>query len=89
MTIWTVLVIALIVGGITAAIGNAKGRPWFNGFLWGALTGVFGLAYVAFSPPPPPKGMWAEKCPYCNARQNVTMGEPGYECWQCQKVTNY
>ena len=34
--------------------------------------------------PPVPPGMRAVTCVRCNARQNVPMDKPTFQCWQCK-----
>ena len=80
----TLIVIWLICGVITAAIGSAKGRGALDSFMWGAVFGIFGLIYVAVSKPPAPKGMRAVTCSRCSTTQNIPMNQAQFECWQCK-----
>lgn len=80
--IWIVCAVA------AGAITNSKGRGWGIGLAWGGLLGVIGLIVVACMKPDAPPGMEAASCPRCNAVQNVPIGAPSFECWQCHYVAH-
>lgn len=85
---WGALVVAvLICGVIAAAVGQRKNRSVGDSFALGAIFGIIGIAIVVFQKPGLPKapsGMRAEKCPRCNAVQNIGTTQTTYECWQCK-----
>lgn len=76
---WVVCIVAAIL------IGNAKGRPPADSFMFGAVLGIIGVILVAALPAPPPKGMRSVTCPRCSAKQNVPASDKQYDCWQCHK----
>jgi len=87
MGVGTIIVICLILGAITAAIGQKKNLPVGQSFALGALLGIFGAIIVICQRPGLPKappGMRAVKCPRCNTIQNVPEAQPEYVCWQCR-----
>ncbi len=89
VTFGTLIVIWLICGAIAAGIGQAKNRPVGESFVLGLLLGIIGVIIVILLPrglPKAPPGMWAMKCPRCNAVQNVPQTQSEYECWQCKLV---
>jgi DNA-directed RNA polymerase subunit RPC12/RpoP len=87
MGLGTIIVICLILGAVTAAIGQKKNLPVGQSFALGALLGIFGAIIVICQRPGLPKapsGMRAVKCPRCNTIQNVPETQPEYVCWQCK-----
>ncbi|WP_221220623.1 hypothetical protein [Mycolicibacterium sp. BK634] len=80
---------------LCAVVGAAISKNWKNravaeGLVLGGLLGILGVAIAACLPkqlPPAPPGMIAVQCPRCNAVQNVPMGQPQYQCWQCHTST--
>src|ERR1700743_1860513 len=90
MTFGAFLTIWLICGGIAAIIGQRKNLNVDHSFLLGAVRGVSGLFIVAVQRgtlPKPPPGMRAQRCPRCNAVQNIPESQPTFECWQCKQVS--
>jgi phage FluMu protein Com len=86
----TIFVVVLICAGIGAAITSAKERGPWEGLALGGLLGIIGVVIAAClskGTPLAPSGMVAVKCPRCNAVQNVTEGQPHYECWQCHTAS--
>ena len=81
-----IIIIGLICGAVTLAIGRGKNIPTSEAFLWGALLGVIGIVVVLCSKTRAPMGMKAIQCPRCNAVQNVRTDQAEYECWQCKSV---
>lgn len=76
----------VLMGGVAAIIAQYKNRSLLEGFVLGALCGCFGVIIEALLPrqlPKAPPGMWATKCPRCNAVQNVSLRATTFECWQC------
>lgn len=88
---WSFAVIVWIVcAGIGAAICHSKNRNVGEGLALGGLLGIIGLVITVCLPselPKAPPGMIALQCPRCNAVQNVSAGQPRYQCWQCH-ITN-
>jgi DNA-directed RNA polymerase subunit RPC12/RpoP len=87
MGLGTIIVICLIFGAVTAAIGQKKNLPVGQSFALGALLGIFGAIIVICQRPGLPKapsGMRAVKCPRCNTIQNVPETQPEYVCWRCK-----
>jgi hypothetical protein len=83
----TLIVILLIFGAITAAIGQKKNLPVGQSFALGALLGIIGVVIVIVQRPGLPKappGMRAVKCPRCSTIQNIPETDPEYVCWQCK-----
>jgi hypothetical protein len=83
----TVIVICLIFGAVTAAIGQKKNLAVGQSFAPDALLGIFGAIIVICQRPGPPKappGMRAVKCPRCNTIQNVPETQPEYVCFAAQ-----
>lgn len=86
----TVLVMSVICAGIGAAISNSNNRGVGEGIALGALLGIIGVIIAVCLKkqlPEAPAGMFATKCPRCNAIQNVPAGQPEYECWQCHTTS--
>lgn len=86
MDIGTLIVFWLICAVIAAAIGQRKNRSAVQSFMIGAVLGIIGIAIVIVQKPGLPKaptGMRAERCPRCNAVQNIGITQLTYECWQC------
>ena len=81
MTIGVIVVGLLISGIIASLIGNARGRGPVDSFMFGAIFGIFGIAWVAIANDTP-RGWKHVQCPRCNAKQNVP--KDGGECWQCK-----
>lgn len=80
----------LIFGAISSIIGQRKNLSGGGSFCWGFFLGIIGLIVViAQKPglPPAPPGLYATKCPRCNAVQNVPYDAPTFECWQCHLAT--
>ncbi len=91
MTIGAFLTVWLICGGIAAIIGQKKNFNVAHSFLLGAVLGLIGVLIVAVQRPnlpKPPPGMRAQRCPRCNAVQNIPEGQPKFECWQCKQVSS-
>jgi DNA-directed RNA polymerase subunit RPC12/RpoP len=89
LSLVTTIIILLIFGAITAAIGQRKNLPLGGSFALGALLGIIGLIIVIFQKPglpTAPPGMRAVKCSRCNTIQNIPETQPEYECWQCKGV---
>ena len=85
MGLGTIIVICLIFGAVTAAIGQKKNLAVGQSFAPGALLGIFGAIIVICQRPGPPKappGMRTVKCPRCNTIQNVPETQPECVCWQ-------
>jgi uncharacterized membrane protein YeaQ/YmgE (transglycosylase-associated protein family) len=85
----SLIVVCLIFGAIGAAITQRKNRSPWEGFMLGVLLNLIGVVIAAVLPkllPKAPPGMSARKCPRCNAVQNVAVGQPDFECWQCHTV---
>lgn len=77
---WIICIIAAII------IGNAKGRPPADSFMFGAVLGLIGVILVAVLPAPAPHGMRKVKCPRCDANQNIPEDDEQYACWQCHQT---
>jgi hypothetical protein len=91
MTFGTFLTAWLVCGAVAAIIGQRKNFNVAHSFLLGAVLGVIGVFIVAVQRanlPKPPPGMRAQRCPRCNAVQNVPEGQPAFECWQCKQVSS-
>ncbi|MGE2733789.1 hypothetical protein [Mycolicibacterium vaccae] len=86
MEVIGILIFWALMGGVGMAIASAKNRSLIEGFVLGGLCGCFGVLIEACLPkqmPAAPRGMRAVSCPRCNAVQNIVVGAPSYECWQC------
>ena len=86
MDVWGFIVVMLICGGISAAIGTSKNHNGLLSFLAGAVLGIIGIVIVAVAPrgkPPAPAGMRSVQCLRCNAVQNIPVSGTGFTCWQC------
>jgi ribosomal protein S27E len=87
----TFIVVMLIFGAITTAIGQRKNLPLGGSFAAGALLGIIGVIIVICQRPglpQAPPGMQAVTCPRCNALQNISAGDTTFECWQCKYVAH-
>jgi hypothetical protein len=95
----TVMLILLAVGyfiptiiAATRHVRNVGAVIVINLFLgWTVIGWVIALA-MAFGSAPPraviPLGMQTVMCPRCNAQQNIPVGAPTFECWQCKYVAH-
>jgi hypothetical protein len=80
--IWLVAIVAAV------AIGNSKGRPALDSFMFGLVLGWIGVILIAILPAPAPKGMRSVKCPRCDAKQNIEHGKVKFDCWQCHQTVD-
>lgn len=84
---WTTIALIWAICGIGGAvIAQMKGRQPIEGFGLGIAFGVIGVAVESLLPagmPTAPEGMFANQCNTCNAIQNVSYADPGYDCWRC------
>ncbi|ORB71666.1 hypothetical protein BST44_21270 [Mycobacterium scrofulaceum] len=100
----TGLMLVLLLGYfIPSIVAKMRKVPSFgsvfivNLFLgWTFIGWVVALAMAARSAQPsaqpfpaPPEGTEAVACPRCNAVQNVPVGAPTFECWQCKYVADH
>ena len=76
----------MISGAVAQAIARGKNRNQNAWFAAGVLFVGFVLvvALLPKLPEPAPDGMTAEKCPRCNAEQNVPENAPSFTCWRCR-----
>jgi ribosomal protein S27E len=76
----------MISGAVAQAIARGKNRNQNAWFAAGVLFvgAVLVVALLPKLPDPAPDGMIAEKCPRCNAEQNVPENAPSFTCWRCR-----
>jgi hypothetical protein len=76
----------MISGAVAQAIARGTNRNQNAWFAAGVLFVGFVLvvALLPKLPDPAPDGMTAEKCPRCNAEQNVPENAPSFTCWRCR-----
>ncbi|KAB7752866.1 hypothetical protein [Mycolicibacterium mucogenicum] len=77
----------LTAGVVGALIAQAVGSERDIGFLWGAFLGVIGWTVVVLRARDGMPGRLRVRCPYCEAPQNLSAGETGYQCWRCHQHT--
>lgn len=82
VSLWVLVIVWLVCGGVAVAVGHARGRDALSSFLWGALLGVIGVIVVAVVDPSAPDGLERLRCPRCDIKQNVPIvgGGPCYQC---------
>lgn len=56
---------------------------------WTFIGWVVALAMACGSAEEPRYNPLTVKCPRCNAEQNIAVGQPTFECWQCKYVAYF